>query len=132
MPLHMQALMRAQSVRLTSRAGAWRSARGASKQAQELEVAGHLHIMSALEALNVLPYVQMRVNSGYTHRAIVEELRNRFPGVRGISVRSLKRFCSVYDLHATSRISDQVLDVLVAFGIGTVSIVHYTSYHKKL
>ena len=36
-------------------------------------------------------------------------------------MRSLKRFCATHNLHATSRCSDRVLDVLVAYGAGIVS-----------
>ncbi len=54
-------------------------------------------------------------------KAIVEELRIAFPGVRGISVRSLKRFCAKHNLHSTTRCSDEVLNVLVAYGAGIVS-----------
>jgi hypothetical protein len=75
-----------------------------------------------LEDLDVLPFVRTRIKGGGTHKKIVQELRAIFPGVRGISVRSLKRFCAAHNLHATSRCSDQVLDVLVAYGAGTVSL----------
>ena len=77
--------------------------------------------MSTLDRLGVLPYVKRKVESGATHEAIVKELHRMYPGVRGISIRSLKRFCSSRDLHSTSRISDQDLDVLIAFAIGSVS-----------
>ena len=68
--------------------------------------------MSVFERLNLLPYVAGRVQTG----AIVRDLQVLLPGVRGISVRSLKRFCVAHHLHATSRYSDSVLDVLVAYG----------------
>ncbi len=77
--------------------------------------------MSALENLNVLPFVNTRLKNGYTRKAIVEELRIAFPGVRGINVRSLKRFCAKHNLHSTARCSDEVLNVLVAYGAGIVS-----------
>ena len=77
--------------------------------------------MSALEELGLLPLVKKRIKSGFTHKTIVEELRAAYPGVRGISLRSLKRFCAAHDLHATSRCSDPALDVLIAYGIGLVS-----------
>ncbi len=75
--------------------------------------------MSALENLNVLPFVNTRLKNGYTRKAIVE-LRIAFPGVRGINVRSLKRFCAKHNLHCTARRSDEVY-VLVAYGAGIVS-----------
>lgn len=85
--------------------------------------------MASLEALGVLPLVRRRVNSGCTQKAIVEELRRKCPGVQGISVRSLKRFCAIHNVHATSRLSDKVLDVLVACGIGIVSHRSYIVDH---
>ena len=78
--------------------------------------------MSAYEVLGQLSFVAGRIKSGSTHKVIVQELRIAFPGVRGISVRSLKRFCAAYNLHATVRCSNQVLDILVAYGIGIVSL----------
>ena len=77
--------------------------------------------MAVIEELGLLPYVERRIRSGAKQKTIVEELRALFPGVRGISVRSVKRFCSNHGLHRTMRLNDRALDVIVAFGIGTVS-----------
>ena len=74
-----------------------------------------------IEELGLLPLVERRIKSGAKYKTIVEELKRLFPGVRGISVRSLKRFCSSCGLHARSFCNDQILDILVAFGIGKVS-----------
>ncbi len=79
--------------------------------------------MSAFRDLNLLPIVERRIGSGSTHWAIVQELKAAFPGVRGISIRSLKRFCADQNIHATSRCSDRILDILVACGAGLVSYV---------
>ena len=84
--------------------------------------------MSALEDLNLLSFIAERIRNGTTHRAIVQELRVAFPGMRGISVRSLKRFCAAHNLRATCRCSDRVLDVLVSYGIGIVSQVTIILY----
>ena len=43
--------------------------------------------MSAFDALNLLLFVKRRIQSGASHKAIVEELRNYYPGVRAISIR---------------------------------------------
>ena len=77
--------------------------------------------MSALEELNILSYVKRHIQNGSTHKTITEDLRSLFPGVHGISVRSLKRYCAAHDVHSTSRLSDRVLDILVSFGRGMVS-----------
>ena len=77
--------------------------------------------MSTFGDLGLLPFVRSRVRSGSTQKAIVEEIRAAFPGVKGISVRSLKRFCATHNVRATSRCSDRVLDILVAYSAGIVS-----------
>ena len=76
--------------------------------------------MATLSELGVLPLVALRRKNGSSYKEISEELRALFPGVRGLSVKSLKRFCNSHHLHATSRISDNALDILVACGIGMV------------
>lgn len=77
-------------------------------------------IMATLEDLNVFNLIRRRINGGKTHRSIAEELRRLFPSARGVSSRSVRRFCSRHNLHATSRLPSQSLDILVAYGIGMV------------
>lgn len=77
--------------------------------------------MAVLEELNVFHLVRQRIKEHATHKIIAEELKHLFPGVKGISRSSVKRFCAKYDLHRTSRLSREALDVLVAYGIGKVS-----------
>ena len=69
--------------------------------------------------------MERRIRSGAKQKTIVEELRALFPGVRGISVRSIKRFCSNHGLHMTMRLNDRALDVVVAFGIVNCDHHHY-------
>ena len=76
--------------------------------------------MAALEELGLLPFIRKRIEEGSTYKVLCNELRSMFPGVRGVSVRSIKRFCAVHGLRSTSRLSNRALDVLVAFGVGTV------------
>ena len=85
--------------------------------------------MAVLEELDVLRLIQQRVNNRSTHKAIAEELQRLFPGVyRGISARSVRRFCANYNLHGTSRLPNPALDVLIAYGIGMVrSYKHFFS-----
>lgn len=81
--------------------------------------------MSVLYELNLLPMITVRRLEGASYKKIARELRALYPGVRGLSARSVKRICRSYNVHATSRLSDQALDTLVACGIGMVrSIVH--------
>lgn len=76
--------------------------------------------MALLDELGLLAYIRKRIEDGNTHKVIAEDLRSLFPGVRGISARSVRRFCATHDLHSTSRLSNNALDVLVAYGIGKV------------
>ena len=87
--------------------------------------------MSLLDNLDVCREL---IKDGTTYKQIVEKLRYLFPGLRGsrgISVRSVRRYCAAQNLHATSRLSNKDLDVLVAFGIGTVSyLATYYFFHE--
>ena len=77
----------------------------------------------------MLPIIRKRIiEDGSTHGAIAEELCHLFPGVRGISARSVRRFCASQNLHATSRLSADAIDILVAYGIGKV-IQLFCSYN---
>ena len=80
--------------------------------------------MSALSESNLLPFIAIRRKNGCGYKTIADELKALFPpGYRGISVRSIQRFCIANNLHASSRLRDEALDVLVAFAIGMVSIL---------
>lgn len=77
--------------------------------------------MASLEELDVFDLVRRRVSGGSTHRAIAGELRRLFPNVRrGISPRSVRRFCARHHLHSTSRLPSEAVDILVAYGVGMV------------
>jgi hypothetical protein len=78
--------------------------------------------MAALEDLNVGSLIRRHINDGKTHKDIAEELRHLFPGARGVSSRSVRRFCLKHNLHATSRLPIQALDILVGYGIGMVCV----------
>ena len=44
-----------------------------------------------------------------TYKDISKELRDLYPEMRGISVRSIERFCCQHDIHATARLKAEVL-----------------------
>ena len=56
-----------------------------------------------------------------THKQISEELQQRNPGVRGLSEMSVRRFCSKYNIHQTTQISDGELDCVVLKAVSQVS-----------
>ena len=57
-----------------------------------------------------------------SHRDISDELRRRYPTMRGLSARSVRRFCEIYGIHSTSRVSDLELDTYVRNCVARVSI----------
>lgn len=76
--------------------------------------------MAALEDLHLAPMITVRRFAGASYKSIAQELRVLFPGVRGMSARSVKRLCRNHGIQATSRLSNEALDRMVAFGIGMV------------
>lgn len=77
--------------------------------------------MAHLEDLGVFDLVERLIQRGKTHKAIADDLRRLFPDARrGTSPRSVRRFCAKHHLHTSSRLSEQAVDVLVAYGIGMV------------
>ena len=44
---------------------------------------------------------------------LVKEIKNQFPGVRGCSLRSMKRFCSQHGIKKEVSVSDNTLDLVV-------------------
>ena len=57
-----------------------------------------------------------------THQQISEELQRRNSGVRGLSVMSVRRFCSKHNIHRTTQISDDELDCAVLKAVSQVSL----------
>ena len=82
-------------------------------------------MMAALEELGLLGLVGRRIESRSSHKAIAEELQRLFPSVRGLSARSVRRFCAKYGLQGTSRLPNPSLDVLIAYAIGKVCNYFY-------
>ena len=54
------------------------------------------------------------------HQQISEELKALYPGVRGLSARSVRRFCDEQHIHTTSRLSDEDLDRVVSSSVAKV------------
>ena len=63
--------------------------------------------------LNCEGVIRDRVRSGYTHQAIASELQQFYPGLEGLSVRSVRQYCLENDIHYSSRLNDQEVDDLV-------------------
>ena len=49
----------------------------------------------------------------WTHLRIKEYVLSNFPNIKGASLRSIERFCSIHDIHKTSRPDDVQLQMAV-------------------
>ncbi len=63
-------------------------------------------------------------NEQKPHQEVSRELKQLHPTIhRGLSARSVARFCNRHNIHATSRMSDQTLDDAVRTSVQMVSCV---------
>ena len=65
---------------------------------------------------------ELIVQDRKTHQHVSDVLKRRYPMRRGLSPRSVRRFCETFNIHATSRISDCDLDASVRHCITRVSM----------
>ena len=77
--------------------------------------------MAALE--NVLDEVFVRrflmeENNSYEDLLVV--IKNRYPNLRGCSVRSIKRFCSDHGIKKRMSVADETIDIAVQGAISEV------------
>lgn len=56
----------------------------------------------------------------WTHLQLKDYILLNFPNIRGASLRSIERFCSVHDIHKTSRPDDVQLQLAVREAIEKV------------
>lgn len=59
-----------------------------------------------------------------TYDEISRELQYCYPTLRGISARSVRRYCSINGIQRTSRMGDHELDRVVATSISKVRIIN--------
>ena len=85
--------------------------------------------MSVLESTNLGAVVKLRVEAGATHSRISRELKIIFPNLKGVSPRSIRRYCEKNDIHRTSRLLASSLDTLLLWSIGKVC--YYQSIGDK-
>ena len=55
-----------------------------------------------------------------THDQISEELQQDYPGTKGLSSRSIRRFCDAHNIHSTSRLSQAELSRVVSTAVSQV------------
>lgn len=79
--------------------------------------------MALLDTIpGVEDFIRDRVEQGATHKVLSDELKASYPLIsRGLSSRSVRRFCEARDIHSSSRLSDVQLDTVVKTSIHKVS-----------
>jgi hypothetical protein len=70
---------------------------------------------------------QKVVTERNSYEFVSDELRRLYPTVRGLSARSVRRFCKEHDFHSTARLTDHQLDSVVTSFISKVNDI-LTSY----
>ncbi len=66
---------------------------------------------------------RMIVDDRMTHKQASDEIKRCYPTVtRGISERSVRRFCDDNGIHVTSRLSDMELDNRIRVCVARVSV----------
>lgn len=80
--------------------------------------------MSALESIvGMQDFVRTKIErERRTHREISEQLQAMYPGLRGCSTRSVRRFCNHHGIHGTSRLKEEQLDRVVSANVRKVCI----------
>ena len=76
-------------------------------------------------ALQNLPGVgelirHLLVNERKSHEQISVELQRAYPDVRGLSTRSVRRFCASEGVQRTSRLPDDQLDRVIFYCVQSV------------
>lgn len=82
--------------------------------------------MATLEALGpeIEDFIRQKIQLEHkTHAEVVRQLRSLYPSIsRGISTKSVSRFCSSHCIHRTSRLSEEAVDRLVYFNTTKVCL----------
>ena len=78
--------------------------------------------MALLDTIPGVDFIRDKIEQGATHKALGDELKALYPLIsRGLSYRSVRRFCEAHDIHSSSRLSDVQLDTVVKTSIHKVS-----------
>ncbi len=81
--------------------------------------------MATLERIDgIETFVRQRIETERrSYEYVSKELQEAHPTVRGLSARSVRRFCVEYGIHRTSRLPDHDLDRVVASSVAKVSVI---------
>ena len=88
--------------------------------------------MSKLESLQLEYLIREKIEKEHwTHDDLSIFLKEQYPGMRGVSVRSLERFCSSKGISKTARVNTERLDEAVSDAVAKVwmliVMVHFQS-----
>jgi len=74
--------------------------------------------MAALSEILEPRFVEMfLIEENNSYEDLVKEIKNQFPGVRGCSLRSVKRFCSQHGIKKQVSVPDNTLNLVVRSAI---------------
>ena len=65
-------------------------------------------------------FIREKIYEKWTHKAISTYLMSHYQGTRGLSTRSVQRYCETNNIHKTSRLNDQQLDTIVNIAVSKV------------
>lgn len=77
-----------------------------------------------------MEYLSQLLNDKKSHKEISDIFKSMYPGVRGLSERSVKRFCSKHNM--TSRKSQEEINRLTASAVREVYIQMFLSYFIEI
>jgi len=86
-------------------------------------LAGNRNKMAALE--NTLDEVFVRrflIEENHSYEDLLVVIKNRYPNLRGCSLRSVKRFCSNHGIKKRKSVSDGTVDIAVQGAISEVRL----------
>jgi len=86
---------------------------------QIMRMRSHVCNMAALNEFEDFVREKIEVEK-FTHKKLSEMLQQVFPGDRGFSVRSIKRFCNENSIRKTTSLDNQELDEVVAQAVTQV------------
>ena len=77
-------------------------------------LAGNKKKMAALSEILEPRFVErFLIEENNSYEDLVKEIKNQFPGVRGCSLRSMKRFCSHHGIKKQVSVSDNTPDLVL-------------------
>ena len=85
---------------------------------------GKMATLSCIEGLKDDMYRKV-VSERKAYDQISRELQHCYPSVRGISARSVRRYCSINGIKRTSRMADHEIERVVATNIAEVRTITY-------